>query len=142
AVTGSNPVDDQALYQRAAEKLADAAGQSDLQDRARANTERFLQQTLAMSVTATTRAAPRAPRATMAPKARPADRFTVDGVDMGSPEGFRWGETAEERPAGASRSEVGVQTTARVVWFPVIDHRLDRGAGSNLGRMELTEVFG
>lgn len=49
AVTGSNPVDDQALYQRAAEKLSDAAGQSDLQDRARANTEKFLQQTLASS---------------------------------------------------------------------------------------------
>jgi len=49
AVTGSNPVDDQALYQRATEKLADAAGQSDLQDRARANTETFLEKTLAAS---------------------------------------------------------------------------------------------
>lgn len=46
AVTGSNPVDDQDLYQRATEKLADAAGQSDLQARARANTERFLRETL------------------------------------------------------------------------------------------------
>jgi hypothetical protein len=39
-------VNDQPLYQRAAEKLADAAGQSDLQDRARTNTERFLDDTL------------------------------------------------------------------------------------------------
>ena len=39
----------------------------------------------ATSVTATTRAAPMAATAMMAPKARPADRFTVDGVDMGSP---------------------------------------------------------
>ena len=49
ALSGENPVDDQALYQRAAEKLSDAAAQSDLQDRARANTEKFLQQTLASS---------------------------------------------------------------------------------------------
>jgi len=49
AISGSNPVNDQPLYQRAAEKLADAAGQSDLQDRARANTEKFLQSTLAAS---------------------------------------------------------------------------------------------
>ena len=49
AVTGSNPVDDQALYQRATEKLADAAGQSDLQDRAKQNTEAFLEQTLSAS---------------------------------------------------------------------------------------------
>ena len=47
ALSGSDPTNDQALYQRAAEKLADAAGQSDLQDRARANTEKFLQDTLA-----------------------------------------------------------------------------------------------
>ena len=46
AVSGSNPVDDQPLYQRATAKLGDAASQSDLQDRARANTEQFLDDTL------------------------------------------------------------------------------------------------
>jgi hypothetical protein len=46
ALSGSDPVDDQSLYQRAAEKLTDAAAGSDLQDRARANTERFLDDTL------------------------------------------------------------------------------------------------
>ena len=46
AVTGANPVDDQKLYQRASEKLADAAAQSDLTERARANTESFLRDTL------------------------------------------------------------------------------------------------
>jgi len=47
AISGDNPVNDQPLYQRAADKLTDAATQSDLQDRARANTERFLHDTLA-----------------------------------------------------------------------------------------------
>ena len=46
AVSGSNPTNDQGLYQRAAEKLTAAADQSDLQARARANTERFLRDTL------------------------------------------------------------------------------------------------
>ncbi|HEY5155642.1 MAG TPA: DUF4230 domain-containing protein [Acidimicrobiales bacterium] len=47
ALSGSDPTNDQALYQRAAEKLSAAASQSDLKDRARANTERFLHDTLA-----------------------------------------------------------------------------------------------
>ncbi|HEX7444554.1 MAG TPA: DUF4230 domain-containing protein, partial [Acidimicrobiales bacterium] len=46
AVTGANPVDDQHLYQRAAEKLSDAAAQSDLRNRAETNTEQFLRDTL------------------------------------------------------------------------------------------------
>jgi hypothetical protein len=49
AVSGSNPVDDQRLYQRASEKLADAAAQSDLTQRARTNTESFLLDTLRAS---------------------------------------------------------------------------------------------
>lgn len=42
AVTGGEPTDDQELYQRADQKLADAAEQSDLRERARTNTEQFL----------------------------------------------------------------------------------------------------
>jgi hypothetical protein len=46
ALSGSDPTNDQKLYQRASEKLADAASQSDLQNRAKANTEQFLTDTL------------------------------------------------------------------------------------------------
>lgn len=42
AVTGGNPTDDQALYQRADEKLADAAADSELRVRAQENTETFV----------------------------------------------------------------------------------------------------
>lgn len=42
AVTGGNPTDDQALYQRADEKLADAAADSELRARAQENTETFV----------------------------------------------------------------------------------------------------
>ncbi len=42
AVTGGNPTDDAALYQRADEKLASAAADSELRDRARENTEAFV----------------------------------------------------------------------------------------------------
>ncbi len=46
AISGSDPTNDQALYQRAADKLSAAASQSDLQARAEANTEKFLTDTL------------------------------------------------------------------------------------------------
>lgn len=46
ALSGSDPTNDQQLYQRASDKLAAAATQSDLQDRAKANTEQFLTDTL------------------------------------------------------------------------------------------------
>lgn len=46
ALNGGDPVDQQALYKRAEEKVSDAARQSDLQQRARENTERFLQSLL------------------------------------------------------------------------------------------------
>lgn len=42
ALTSGNPSDDDALYTRAADKLGEAAAQSDLQDRAEANTRDFL----------------------------------------------------------------------------------------------------
>jgi hypothetical protein len=47
AVTGGDPVDDQVVYQRAEEKLAEAATVSDLRDRARDNTRRFLTELVA-----------------------------------------------------------------------------------------------
>lgn len=49
AVSGADPSNDQHLYQRATEKLADAAAQSDLTARARANTEKFVRDTLRAS---------------------------------------------------------------------------------------------
>jgi Protein of unknown function (DUF4230) len=42
ALGGGDPTNQQALYQRASEKVADAAGQSELRRRARENTEKFL----------------------------------------------------------------------------------------------------
>ncbi|MCU0267329.1 MAG: DUF4230 domain-containing protein [Acidimicrobiales bacterium] len=42
AVTDGEPTDDQALHQRADEKLTEAADQSELRDQARENTETFL----------------------------------------------------------------------------------------------------
>lgn len=45
AVSG-NPFDDSELEQRAQDKLADAAAQSELEDRAKANTEAFVRDTL------------------------------------------------------------------------------------------------
>lgn len=45
AVSG-NPFDDSALEQRAQDKLAEAAGQSELTERARRNTEQFVRDTL------------------------------------------------------------------------------------------------
>jgi hypothetical protein len=42
AITGDDPVDDQVVYQRAEEKVAEAAAVSDLRDHARDNTRRFL----------------------------------------------------------------------------------------------------
>lgn len=46
AVTGGDPVDDQVVYQRAEDKLAEAAAASDLATRARARTGQFLSELL------------------------------------------------------------------------------------------------
>jgi hypothetical protein len=42
ALGGGDPANQQALYQRASDKVADAAAQSELRERARQNTEKFL----------------------------------------------------------------------------------------------------
>lgn len=46
AVTGGDPVDDQVVYQRAEDKLSEAAALSDLSERARENTGQFLTELL------------------------------------------------------------------------------------------------
>ena len=47
ALTSGEPTDEQPLLQRASEKVATAAGESDLRERARGNTEDFVTDTLA-----------------------------------------------------------------------------------------------
>jgi hypothetical protein len=46
AIGSGNATDDGMIYERASDKLADAAAQSDLEQRARENTEQFLRDTL------------------------------------------------------------------------------------------------